>query len=341
MASGSGNIMAAVSGQRPPMARALWYVGIARVELREAPLPPLAAGEARVRTLFSGISRGTERLVFQGAVGRSEWARMRCPMQEGEFPFPVKYGYGAVGLVEAGPADLQGRTVFCLHPHQDIFQAPADRLAVVPDQVPARRATLAANMETALNALWDSGAGPGERIVVVGAGVVGLLVASVAARLPGAAVTVVDVQPDRRHLAEGLGAGFATPDAAPSEADVVFHASASAAGLNTAIDCAGLEGMVVEMSWYGDKPVEVGLGGAFHSRRLRLVSSQVSQVSPRRRPRWDYCRRMAAALRLLDQPTLDLLVDGEIAFADGPREMPRILGGGTHGLAPVIRYPQL
>jgi NADPH:quinone reductase-like Zn-dependent oxidoreductase len=334
--------MAAVSEEAPRTARALWYAGMGRVELREAPLLPLGAGEARVRTLFSGISRGTERLVLEGGVGRSEWERMRCPMQEGAFPFPVKYGYCAVGLVEEGPAALLGRTVFCLHPHQDIFQAPVERISVVPDLVPPRRATLAANMETALNAVWDSGAGPGDSIVVVGGGVVGLLVAALAARLPGAAVTVVDVEAGRRPLAEALGARFAAPDAAPketdAEADVVFHTSASAAGLNTAIACAGLEATAVEMSWFGDKPVEIGLGGAFHSRRLRLVSSQVGLVSPGRRPRWDYRRRMAAALRLLDQPALDLLVAEEIAFEDAPHEMPRILAGGTQGLAPVIRY---
>jgi threonine dehydrogenase-like Zn-dependent dehydrogenase len=340
MAGAGADIMAAATASRALMSRALWYAGPGAVELRETPLPDLRPGEARVRTLFSGVSRGTERLVLQGSVGRSEWERMRCPMQEGDFPFPVKYGYCAVGLVEDGSAELRGRTVFCLHPHQDIFQVSADRLAMVPGHIPPRRATLAANMETALNAVWDSGAGPGDRVVVVGAGVVGLLVASVAARLPGAAVTVVDVQPGRRPLAEALGAAFAAPDAAPEEADVVFHASASAAGLNTAIGCTGLEGTIVEMSWYGDKPVAVGLGGAFHSRRLRLVSSQVGQVSPGRRPRWDYARRMAAALRLLDHPALDLLVAEEIAFTDAPREMPRVLGTGTHGLAPVIRYPQ-
>ena len=335
-------MMADATGGSDRMARALWYAGPGVVELRAAPLPPLGPGEARVRTLHSGISRGTERLVLQGQVGRSEWERMRCPMQEGAFPFPVKYGYCAVGVVEEGPANLLGRHVFCLHPHQDVFHAPADRLAPIPVPVPARRATLAANMETALNALWDSGAGPGDRIVVIGAGVVGLLVAFLAARLPGAAVTVVDVEAARRPLAEALGAGFARPAEAPEGADVVFHASASAAGLNAAIGCAGLEATIVELSWYGDRPVEVGLGGAFHSRRLRLVSSQVGQVSPGRRPRWDYGRRIQAALNLLDQqPALDLLVAEEIAFEDAPRELPRILAPNAHGLAPVIRYAQL
>jgi 2-desacetyl-2-hydroxyethyl bacteriochlorophyllide A dehydrogenase len=339
MAGGGGDMMAKPAGERT--ARALWYVGQGAVELRAAPLPPLGPGEARVRTLFSGISRGTERLVLQGAVGRGEWQRMRCPIQEGDFPFPVKYGYCAVGMVEAGPAQLLGEAVFCLHPHQDLFQVPAERLALIPGEVAPRRATLAANMETALNALWDSGAGPGDRIVVVGAGVVGLLVAALAARLPGAAVTAVDVEASRRPLAQALGAGFAAPEAAPREADVVFHASASAAGLDAAISCAGAEGTIVEMSWYGDRPVAIGLGGAFHSRRLRLISSQVGQLPPGRRPRWDHRRRLETALRLLDQPALDPLVADEIAFGDAPRELPRILEADAHGLAPVIRYPQL
>ena len=338
-------MMAAPDGDKTRSARSLWYVDKGRVELREARLPPLSFGEARVRTGWSGISRGTERLVLAGAIGRSEWERMRCPMQEGTFPFPVKYGYCAAGVVEEGPAELVGRHVFCLHPHQDVFHAPAASLAPIPDGVPVRRATLAANMETALNALWDSGAGPGDRIVVVGAGVVGLLVAALAARLPGAAVTAVDPEAGRQPLAEALGAAFAAPGQAPLEADVVFHASASGAGLDTAIGCAGMEATVVEMSWYGDKPVEARLGGAFHSRRLKLVSSQVGQVSPGRRPRWDYRRRLEAALRLLDLPALDLLAAAEIAFEDAPRELPRVLAPGTHGLAhglaPVIRYPQL
>jgi len=324
-----------------PVARALWYVGPGKVDLRSRVLPSLAAGEARVRTRFSGISRGTERLVLQAKISSSEWGRMRCPMQEGAFPFPVKYGYCAVGVVEAGPADLVGRHVFCLHPHQDVFHAPVDALVIIPDAIPAPRATLAANMETALNALWDSGAGPADRIVVMGAGVVGLLVAFLAARMPGTAVTVMDVEAARRPLAEALGADFAGPGQCPRDADVVFHASASAAGLNTAIGCAGLEATIVEMSWYGDQPVEVGLGGAFHSRRLRLISSQVGQISPTRRPRWDYRRRMQAALQLLDQPALDPLVAEEIAFEDAPRELPRILTPGAPGLAPVIRYPEV
>jgi threonine dehydrogenase-like Zn-dependent dehydrogenase len=322
------------------MARALWYPRKGTAELRLAPLARPRPGEATVRTLFSGISRGTERLVFTGAVGRGEWERMRGPNQEGAFSFPIKYGYCATGVVEEGPAELTGRTVFCLHPHQDFFNVPANSLVVVPDDVPARRATLAANMETALNALWDGGAGPGDRILVVGAGVVGLLVTALAARLPEADVTAVDADGARAALVASLGARFARPEHAPGEADIVFHASATAAGLATAINCSGFEGTVVEMSWYGDKPVEMELGGAFHSRRLRLVSSQVGQVAASRRPRWDYRRRMELAMRLLAQPALDQLVAEEIAFEDAARELPRVLSPGAPGLAPVIRYPQ-
>lgn len=326
------------SAGRMRMARAIWYVRPGVVELRPSHLAPIQPGQALVRTAFSGISRGTERLVMSGAIGQQEWERMRAPLQEGAFPFPVKYGYCATGTVEDGPAELVGRPVFCLHPHQDWFVAPADMLVPIPEAVPVRRATLAANMETALNALWDSGASAGDRIVVVGAGIVGLMVASLTARLPGADVTVVDVAAERRTVVESLGAAFATPDAAPKGADVVFHTSVSAAGLNTAIDCAGLEGTIVELSWYGDKETPARLGGGFHSQRLRLQSSQVGQVSPSRRPRWSYRRRMEAALRLLADPALDALVADEIAFADAATELPKILAPGAAGLAPVVRY---
>ena len=319
-------------------ARALWYAAKGVVELRDETLRPPATGEVLVRTAFSGVSRGTERLVCTGAVGRSEWDRMRAPMQAGAFPFPVKYGYCATGVVEAGEKDLLGRTVFVLHPHQDLFVAPAGMAVPVPAGVPARRATLAANMETALNALWDSGAGPADRIVVVGGGILGLLVGTLAARLPGAEVTLVDVAAERRTLAEALGMRFADPVAVPGDADVTFNTSVSGKGLDTAIDAAGFEATVVELSWYGEGATPVHLGGGFHSRRLRLVSSQVGQIATGRRARWDYRRRLEAALALLADPALDRLVAEEIAFADAPALLPGLLAPGAPGLAPVIRY---
>lgn len=318
-------------------ARALWYVGPFGAELREEDVTP-AADAVTVRTLWSAVSRGTERLVASGAVPPAEFGRMRAPLQAGDFPFPVKYGYCAVGIVERGPPALAGRPVFVLHPHQDLFAAPAAMANPVPDGVPPRRAILAANVETALNAVWDSAAGPGDRIVVVGGGVVGLLTAWICARLPGADVTLVDIEPTRAGVARALGVAFASPDAAPAEADVVFHTSASAAGLATAIGAAGLEATVVEMSWYGDRPTPAPLGGAFHSRRLKLLSSQVGHVSPSRRPRWSYARRMATALALLDDARLDGLITAEIGFADLPAAVPRILAAEAPGLVTAVRY---
>jgi threonine dehydrogenase-like Zn-dependent dehydrogenase len=322
--------------------RALWIEGPRQAALRSARVGEPGTGEARIAMLWSGISRGTERLVFEGRVPEAEAKSMRAPFQEGEFPFPVKYGYCAVGRVEAGPMEWLGRTVFCLHPHQSRFIVPLDVPRPVPENIPARRATLAANMETALNALWDSGAGPGDRIVVIGAGVVGLLVAALCAGLPGADVTVVDLEASRAKIAASFGAKFvAAADFAAvgeQDADVVFHASASAQGLALALGCAGLEARIVEMSWYGDAAVAAPLGGAFHAKRLRLISSQVGQVSAPRRPRWNFARRLDKALELLADARFDALITDEIAFEDAPRELPRILAPGAAGLATVLRY---
>ncbi len=333
---------ASAASPRARIARALWCEAAGRASLREAPLPPLGPGQALVRTLYSGVSRGTERLVFSGRIPPSEYDSMRAPLQEGAFPFPVKYGYCAVGVVEDGPADWLGRHVFALHPHQSAFVADVSMLRALPHGLSPRRATLAANMETALNALWDSGAGPGDRIVVVGAGVVGLLVGYLCAGLPGADVTMVDLDPAREGMCAALGARFVSAaDWALSgvqNADVVFHASASAPGLALALGAAGLEASVVELSWYGAGDVPAPLGGAFHSRRLRLVSTQVGQVSPTRRPRWDYARRMAKAMELLADDRLDALIDRDVPFEDMPDAMAEIFAAGAKGLGVVVRY---
>lgn len=312
-------------------APALWCVGPGQAALRDG---VLGCG-VPVTTLYSGISRGTERLVFEGRVPASEHDRMRGPAMEGAFPFPVKYGYAAVGRVAAGA--LQGRVVFALHPHQARFCLSEAALALVPDAVPPERAVLAANMETALTLIWDSGAGPGDRIAVIGAGVVGALAGYLAARLPGTDVTLVDTDPARAALAATLGCRFATPDAAPVDCDIVLHLSATAPGLATAIACAGQEATVVEGSWHGAGPTPVALGGAFHSRRLRLVSSQVGHIPPTRAPRWTYARRMAKALDLLADPALDALISGETPFADLPAHYGAILSDPTT-LCHRIRY---
>lgn len=312
-------------------APALWCVGPGLAEARAGAL----GDGVLVETLCSGISRGTERLVLEGRVPEGEHERMRGPAMEGTFPFPVKYGYSAVGRVAEGP--MAGRAVFALHPHQARFRLPQDALTPLPDGLPPARAVLGANMETALTLLWDSGAGPGDRVAIVGAGVVGALTGYLAARLPGAEVTLIDTNPDRAALARALGCAFAAPSAAPSECDVVLHLSANPAGLATAIACAGTEAAIVEGSWYGAGTVPAPLGGAFHSRRLRLVGSQVGRIPAARAPRWSYARRLAKALDLLRDDALDALISGETAFADLPDAYPAILSD-PDTLCHRIRY---
>jgi NADPH:quinone reductase-like Zn-dependent oxidoreductase len=320
-------------------AKALWYVAPGRAELREEAVAEPAAGEVRVRALFGAISRGTERLVCDGRVPPGEFERMRPPFMGGAFPFPVKYGYATVGRVEAGPAALRNRIVFALHPHQSVFTVPTDKVIPVPAGVPPQRAVLAANMETALNALWDAAPGPADSIAVVGGGVVGLLVARLAACLPGTEVTVVDIAPARAEFARALGAGFATPDTAPGDCDLVFHASATGAGLATALRLAGEEATIVELSWYGAGDIAAPFGEQFHSRRLRLIASQVGKIAPSHRPRWSHARRLAAALALLDDAALDCLLAPAVAFEDLPARLPAMLALDTGAPCPLIRYP--
>ncbi len=319
-------------------ARALWCVAPGVAELREEALPPRAPDQALVRMLASALSRGTERLVLQGRVPESQWAAMRAPLMGGAFPFPVKYGYAAVGLVEAGPAALQGRRVFCLHPHQDRFLAPAAMCIPIPDAVPDLRAVLAANMETALNILWDARPLLGERVLVIGAGVVGLLVAALLARLPGVEPLLCDVDAGRAGLAAAMGARFASPGEVPEGFELVVHASADPEGLRLALDRAGLEGRILEASWYGDRPVSLPLGEAFHARRLSLLSSQVGQVAPAMRGRRSHAERLALALALLDDARFDALLAPPVRFTELPAALPGLLEGQVIWPCPTIFY---
>jgi 2-desacetyl-2-hydroxyethyl bacteriochlorophyllide A dehydrogenase len=319
-------------------ATAFWVVEPGRGELRSEPLVPPGADEVLVRTLASGISRGTESLVFRGRVPAALHASMRCPFQAGDFPGPVKYGYAAVGVVEHGPRALEGRRVFCLHPHQDRFVVPAAAVLPVPDAVPTDRAVLAANAETAVNLLWDAPPAVGARIAVVGAGVVGCLAAWLAARVPGTEVVLVDTDPGRARIAAVLGVGFARPEEATGDRDLVIHASGAPAGLATALGLAGFEATVVEASWYGDLPVPAPLGQWFHPGRLRLVSSQVGEVAPSMRPRHTRTDRLRLALDLLDCDRLDALVTGESRFTGLPATMERLARAPAGVLCHLVRY---
>ncbi|MCO6184626.1 zinc-binding alcohol dehydrogenase [Rhizobium sp. L1K21] len=323
------------TGDREPLS--LWFSGAGACELRAEALPAMGENEVLVRTLFSGISRGTEKLVFDGKVPESEFERMRGPHMGGRFPFPVKYGYSAVGVVDDGPAALKGRLVFCLHPHQSTFVTHADMVHLLPDALPPERAVLAANMETALNICWDAGVMPGDRVAVFGAGVVGSLVAFIASRIPGAEVTLVDRNSGRQSLAEALGVPFSSGADLVGEFDVLINASASAEALDQAISLAGFEARIVEASWYGENPVQLNLGGAFHARRLSIVSSQVGAVSAAQRPRWDFARRLTKALQLLGDDHLDALISGETPFEEIAEAYPGIIGD-PQTLCHRIRY---
>ena len=323
------------------IARALWTIAPGQAELRAEALPARGADQALLRMLASGISRGTERLVLAGKVPENQWGVMRCPLQAGEFPFPVKYGYSAVARVIEGAAELQGKRVFCLHPHQDVFLAPAAMCIPIPDAVPDRRAVLGANMETALNILWDAQPLPGERALVIGAGVVGLLVAYLLARIPAMAVTIIDPDASRRAIAEQFGVTFATPEAAPTDQELIIHASANPAGLRQALQCAAFEARIIEASWFGAQEVALPLGEAFHSRRLRLISSQVGAVAPAMRGRRSFGDRMAQALSLLADPALEALVGPATRFEDLPAALPGLLNpapGQPAPLCPLVTY---
>jgi 2-desacetyl-2-hydroxyethyl bacteriochlorophyllide A dehydrogenase len=318
-------------------ARAFWLRSPGEGEIRPAVLPDPGPDDVLVRTRYSGVSRGTETLVFRGGVPPTQYPTMRAPFQDGDFPAPVKYGYLNVGTVEKGPAHLRGRTVFCLYPHQSAYVVPVSAVTVVPDGVPARRAVLAGTVETAVNALWDAAPLIGDRITVVGAGMVGCSVAALLARFPGVHVQLVDADPAREGIAKALGVEFTVPSDAAGGRDLVVHASASESGLQRSLDLLAPEGTVLELSWYGDRPVTVSLGGAFHSGRLRIRSSQVGTVSPARASR-TFADRLALALDLLRDPAFDALITGASPFEELPDVLDRLSSGALPALCHLITY---
>ncbi|MEP3231508.1 MAG: zinc-binding alcohol dehydrogenase [Hyphomicrobiales bacterium] len=322
--------------------RALFYEKAGLATLKSVDLPILAANEILVESLYSGISRGTESLVFNGKIPESEWKAMRCPHQTGDFSFPVSYGYASVGKVIAlGSAITKmfaGETVFVLHPHQEHLIVSENMARPIPEHIPANRAVLSANMETALNAVWDANLEAHHTVSVVGGGVVGLLTAYVASQISDNPVTLIDINPNKKTIAEKLGLKFALPNNAVDEQDIVFHTSANGAGLQTAINLLKFEGSVIEMSWYGDKPVQLSLGGPFHSKRLKIISSQVGHVSPAKRATHGYDERMAEAMQLLADPVLDHLLEEAIAFNALADALPEIFSSDSETLCQLIKY---
>jgi threonine dehydrogenase-like Zn-dependent dehydrogenase len=321
-------------------ARAFWIRTPGNGEIRTERLPEPGPDDVVVRTLCSGISRGTEALVFRGEVPAGQRAAMRAPFQDGDFPGPVKYGYLSVGVVEHGPARLLGRTVFCLYPHQTRYVVPASAVVPVPEGVSARRAVLAGTVETAVNALWDAPPLIGDRVTVVGAGMVGCSVARLLTRFPACQVELVDVDPARSVVAARLGAAFAEPRDAAGDRDLVVHSSATAEGLQLSLDLLRTEGTVLDLSWYGDREVNLSLGGAFHSRRLRLRASQVGRVAPNRSGSRTSRDRLALALDLLRDPAFDALLTGASSFEELPEAMGRLVGGRLPAICHTITYDE-
>jgi threonine dehydrogenase-like Zn-dependent dehydrogenase len=307
-------------------------------EIWPAPLPEPGPDDVFVRTLRSGVSRGTETLVFRGGVPASQYAAMRAPFQDGDFPGPVKYGYLSVGVVEHGPPELRGRTVFCLYPHQTAYVVPAQAVVVVPDDVPPARAVLAGTVETAVNALWDAAPLLGDRITVVGAGMVGCAVARLLARFLGVRVTLVDIDAARAGVAAALGVDFALPADATDGRDLVVHTSATSAGLQHSLDLLAPEGTVIDLSWYGDAEVHLSLGGSFHSGRLGIRASQVGIVAAARRGRRTATERLTLALDLLRDPAFDTLITGASRFEELPDVMARLAGGSLPALCHTLTY---
>ncbi|HET7531881.1 MAG TPA: zinc-binding alcohol dehydrogenase [Nocardioidaceae bacterium] len=319
-------------------ALAFWVREPGAGEIRRVRLPEPGADDVTVRTLRSGISRGTETLVFQGGVPESQYVAMRAPFQEGNFPGPVKYGYLSVGVVERGPPDLCGRTVFCLYPHQTAYVVPARAVIPVPDDVPPERAVLAGTVETAVNALWDAAPLVGDRVTVVGAGMVGCCVARLLAGFPGVEVTVVDTDPAKAEVVKVLGARFASPAEAAGGRDLVVHTSATSTGLQLSLDLLAPEAVVLDLSWYGDAEVRLSLGAAFHSGRLGIRASQVGTVSPARRGSRTHADRLALALELLRDPGFDALITGVSPFDELPALMSKLAEGKMPALCHTVSY---
>jgi threonine dehydrogenase-like Zn-dependent dehydrogenase len=317
-------------------ALAFWLREPGAGEIRETSLPAPGPGEVLVRTLHSGVSRGTETLVFRGGVPASQFAAMRAPFQQGDFPGPVKYGYLNVGVVEQGPPELRGRTVFCLYPHQTAYVVPAEAVTIVPEGVPPARAVLAGTVETAVNALWDAAPLLGDRVTVVGAGMVGCCVARLLAGIPGVQVTLVDIDPTRADVAAALGVDFALPPDATDGRDLVVHTSATSAGLQQSLELLAPEGTVIDLSWYGDAEVSLKLGGAFHSRRLGIRASQVGTVPASRRRTTG--ERLELALDLLRDPAFDTLITGVSRFDQLPDVMPQLASGALPALCHTVSY---
>jgi len=315
---------------------ALWHLSPQESLIRTQPVPSIGDGQCRIEASYSLISSGTETLVASGQVPAELHHSMQVPYMDGDFSLPVKYGYSLVGKVVEGSQSLLGKYVHLLHPHQSDCVVNEKDVTVIPKGIPPERAVLASNLETALNAIWDSGLSAGDRVLVVGMGLVGSLVAHFSRQFPATQVQVAENNSVRQTLVNKQGFQLHNPPDTPF--DVAFHTSGSSTGLQTCIDAVGNEGKVTELSWYGIRSAEIKLGGSFHQQRKQIISSQVSQLPPHQQARWDYRRRKQTVLELLQDNRWDQFLTATVDFADTPQLFDKLRQGDRSQLSWTIRY---
>ena len=267
------------------------------------------SNEIVVKTLFSGISYGTEKLVYSGKVPKSQRNLMKCPYQEGDFGNDIKYGYINVGKVVDGDKSYLGNNIFSLYPHQDFYKIPSNEALIIPNKIPLSRCLLIPNLETAINAVWDTLPSAGDRILVIGAGIVGLLTAYLINKIPGVNLFIVDKDPSKRKITKKLGINFL--DAIPKKFDArfIYECTGDHRILNSLKNNITVNSTICVLSWYGDKKSDIALGENFFSKRAKLIMSQVSKISPARYDLNNQDRRKIA-LDILDASNdLDHLIE--------------------------------
>jgi len=289
-----------------------------------------ATGEVRIQTLFSGISHGSEMMVYRGEIPADLSLDATLPSLQGNFSFPIKYGYASTGrIIDVGEGvnGLEaGDLVFAFNPHETCYTVPATVVIKLPEGLDPKHGIFAANVETALNALLDAAPRLGERAVIIGQGVVGLLITQLVRKAGASLIVTSDMYAKRRALSQKAGANLVVDPATESlddrvyemtggaGADVVIEVSGEPRALNDAIKITAQEGRVVVVSWYGTKRADLALGSDFHRKRLTLRSSQVSNLDPSLAPRWTIARRRQLAASYLSELLLEELISNVVPF---------------------------
>jgi threonine dehydrogenase-like Zn-dependent dehydrogenase len=318
---------------------ALWHRSASESEIITGDIRKEEGKELLVESFFSLVSIGTERTVALGMVPPEIREQMKVPYMEGSFSFPCKYGYSLVGKIIRGPAGLKNRFVHLMHPHQDMAWVHPSSVFPLPDGIPPRRAVLAGNMETAVNALWDSEISVGDSVLIAGFGIVGALIALLASCIPGVAIVVLETNEKRRSLAAKLGFDlFENFRTGNTPFDAALNTTGDENALQICIDNTGFESQVTEVSFYGTKAVSVRMGGNFHISRKRIAVSQVSNLPLKKLARWDHLRRKQLVYNLLKDNRFDCLVENAVPFHDAPVLFKLIRSNAMHEISVLLTY---